>query len=370
MAKIILVSVQLHQTSWSLARALTSQGHEVTVLTSKDQPLEFDTRGIVVMSYFHSWNLLEALKIIPAIFAMSPQILHFLLDSDSMNIAQSALALFAKGNPTCILTTSLLHIRRGLHKKNPVRYLLQQSDIVTCPTLETMAHLRGLSAKRSQGRGILPPVLDLSDELKSHQSEVVLSELPLLELLAGQAYIVVPFREFDFKKPSLFKDRLRVLASKYHVVLWGSSASWSPRERKQLDQWMHDEGLADRWTLTGSISSGTTESLLESCEALWLAGQDFTPIEMTEFYLKAINTHCSLVLSRRQAQVHAALWQHGRNCWILEDRKLQNEVIQLLKNESLKTPEGLPQSIARERHWIDVPLNDLNRLYNKALLSK
>lgn len=371
MAKIILVSEQLHQTAWSLARALKAQNHEVVILTSKDQDSEIKSDPqIIVMSFFKKWSVLEAAQLIPVLLAQSPQIFHLLLDSDSMNAAQSALALFAKSHPGCILTTSLLHIRRGLHKRNPVRYLLQESDIVTCPTVETMGHLRGLSAKKSQGRGILPPVLNLGEDLKKHQNEMVLSELPLIENLHSQHYVVVPFREYDFAPDKPYFQRLVKLAEKFHVVLWGSLQSWPLRQRKLFTQWLQDEGLEDRWTLTGAISTGTTEQLLEHAQALFLAGQDFTPVEMTEYYLRAINTQCSLVLSRKQAQVHAALWKHGRNCWILEDRKLDAELTALLTQPHLKTPETLPESIAKEKHWIDIPLNDLNRLYNKALMSK
>lgn len=370
MAKVVLVCQHLHQTSWSLARALKAQNHEVVILTSKDETPPENDPHIITMSYFKRWSFIEATRLVPILFGLSPQIVHLLLDSDSMNGAESALALFAKGHPACILTTSLLHIHRGLHKRNPVRYLLQESDIITCPTLESMGHLRGLSTKKSQGRGILPPVLNLSEDLRSHQNDLVLSEIPILDALKQKKYVILPFREPNFDPTSPFFRRLLKWGSQYHLVLWGSFQMWPPRQRKIFAEWMENHGLQSNWTLTGRISAGITEQLLEGCEALILAGQSFTPIEMTEFYLKAIQTRCSLVLSRRQAQVHAGLWRHGKNCWILEDRKIDLEIQKVLLTESLRTPEQLPESIAREKHWIDIPLNDLNRLYNKALMSK
>ncbi len=369
MAKIVLVTEHFHQTASSLARALRSQNHEVVVLTSRNESIDGHA-DITFMTYFQSWSLIEALRLFPVLLGTQAQIYHLLLDSDTLNSAQSAIAFFAKSYPHCVLTTSLLHIRRGLHKRNPVRYLLQESDIVTCPTVETMGHLRGLPTKRSQGRGILPPILSLSEELSGHQNEIVISETPLLELLEKKKYILIPFRETQFDPDSEFAQRLRQLAEHYHLVLWGSMAVWPLRTRKVFQQWMLDQGLDSHWTVTGIISAGTTEHLMEHAEALWLAGQVFTAVEMTDFYLKAIHSHTSLVLSRRQAQVHAALWKHGKNCWILEDRKMKQEMVELLKMESLKTPEFLPESIAREKQWIDIPLNDLNRLYNKALMSK
>ncbi|MEN0060061.1 MAG: hypothetical protein AAGB31_14570 [Bdellovibrio sp.] len=365
MAKIILVSQHVNATSWQLAQALRSQQHEVVFLTSYGENPP-DTNGIEFMGYFKSWSFMEGLRITPGLFGLQPQVLHLLLDEDRMNQAQVILATFAKTHPTCVLSTSLLNIRRGLKRRNPVRYLIEQSDIITCPTVETLGQLRGLNIRSpKQGRSILPPVLDLksSSPLTHYHEEME----PFFQHLAQTPYIVVPFREASFNPQKESFIRLRTLAQKYKVILWGSYSHWSVRERKKFATWLQEYNCHQNWALTGLLPSGTSHHLLENSTALFLAGQNFSPVEMTEYYLKAIQSHVNLILDSKQSSVHADLWKNGVNCWILNSHQLQKELIKLLARPHLRLPESLSEQLAQDRHLIDSSLNELNRLYNRAL---
>ncbi len=180
-----------------------------------------DTHGIEFMGYFKRWSLLEGLRIIPGLFGLHPQILHVLLEDDKMNAAQMILSTFAKTHPACVLTTSLLNIRYGLNRRNPVRYLIEESDIITCPTVEALGHLRGLNVRSTrQGRGILPPVLNLKSASSMQFYEDEFDQL-FLQNLAREPYVVVPFREPRFLPEDDTFVRIRTLAQKYRVVLWG-----------------------------------------------------------------------------------------------------------------------------------------------------
>ncbi|WP_374034900.1 hypothetical protein ACES2I_03285 [Bdellovibrio bacteriovorus] len=365
MAKIILVSKHVNATSWQLAQALKAQQHEVVLLTSYGETPR-DTSGIEFMGYFKKWSFLEGVRIIPGLFGLQPQILHVLLDDDKMNAAQMVLSTFAKSHPTCVLTTSLLNIKNGLSRRNPVRYLVEESDIITCPTVETLGQLRGLDVRSNrQGRGILPPVLDLKTE--QNDEAIDSSELPLIANLKKSPYVVLPFNETRFNPDSDYFLRLRAVAQKYKVALWGTYAHWTLRDRKRFAAWMAEFQCADRWVLTGPLSAPVTQQLLSGSTALMLAGQNFTPVEMTEYYLRAIQSHAVLILDTRQTSVHSDLWKNTINCWVLNHSQLQKDLIKLLSKSHLRLPESLSEKLAEDRHLIDSSMNELNRLYNKAL---
>lgn len=366
MAKIILVSKHVNATSWQLAQALKAQQHEVILLTSYGETPR-DTSGIEFMGYFKKWSFLEGIRIIPGLFGLQPQILHVLLDEDRMSPAQMVLSTFAKSHPTCVLTTSLLNIRKGLSRRNPVRYLIEESDIITCPTVEALGLLRGLDVRSNrQGRGILPPVLDLKATPPAEEA-VDSSELHLLETLAQKPYVVIPFNEPRFNPEAESFIRLRTVAQKYKVALWGTYSHWSLRDRKKFAAWMEEFQCADRWLLTGPLSASLTQNLLQKSTALMLAGQQFTPVEMTEYYLRAIQSQAVLILDSRQTSVHSDLWKNTVNCWVLNHGQLQKDLIKLLAKSHLKLPESLSEKLAEDRHLIDSSMNELNRLYNKAL---
>lgn len=366
MAKIILVSKHVNATSWQLAQALKSQQHEVVLLTSYGEIPPQDTHGIDFMAYFKHWSLLEGLRIIPGLFLLQPQILHILLDEDKMSAGQVVLSTFAKSYPSCILTTSLLNIRRGLNRRNLVRYLIEESDIITCPTVEALGQLRGLNIRsKGQGRGILPPVLNLraDPDMKSSDDD----ESHLLEVMTRGPFIVIPFREPHFDPEADSFERIRTLAQKYKVVLWGTYSHWSLRDRKKFASWMDNFQCGKNWTITGPLPLSLSQPLLKQTTALCLAGQPFSPAEMTEYYMRAIHCHTPLILDSLQTSVHADLWENSVNCWVLNSHHLQKDLVRLLGRPHLRLPENLSEQLAEDRHLIDSSLNELNRLYNRAL---
>ena len=368
MAKIILISQHVTTTSWQLAQALRQQQHDVVFLTSYGEIVE-NSDGVEFMAYFKKWSFIEGVKIIPGLFGLQPQIMHLLLEEDRLNPAQMLLATFAKSHPSCVLTTSLLHVRRGLHRRNPVRYLVEESDIVTCPTVETLGQLRGLNVRSTrQGRGILPPALDLN----SYRSPkwIAEDETRARESMQHDRYFVLPFREASFNPESETFVRLRTLAQKHHIILWGSYSHWSLRDRKKFAQWMESFECGDRWHVTGEISPSLSQALLENCEGFVLAGQRFTPAEMTEYYLSAIQARAGLILDSSQAGLHSALWKNATNCWILDHEQLQSQLVKFLGKSHFKLPETISEQIAQDRHLIDNSMNELNRLYSRALTQK
>jgi hypothetical protein len=373
MAKIILVAESVNSTSWPLALSLRAQQHEVIFLTSRGEQAT-DTDGIRFMAYFKRWSLFEAVRLLPKIFNYEPQILHLMVDQKKLNGAHAILASYAKSHPMMVLSTTVLHLEKRLRPGSPMRLLLQESDIVTCPSVESLAKLRGLNVRsKRQGRGILPPALDLSLETLTEPSEYedphaeFLAEENWTQALKEMPYFVVPCFEKDFSPSSMFFLRVSKIADTHFVVLLGSNQDWPLRSRKLFEAWMQKQGLGDRWMFTGSLPKHLERQLLQNCLSLILAGIKLSSEEISQFYLKAIQANAPLVLDSKQASVHAHLWQRNVNCWILHHEALDKELRQFLNQDAYRPPESLQDELSTNRHLTDTPLNELNRLYTRAL---
>ncbi len=361
MAKILLVCEKVTSTAWELAQALKSQQHQVIFLTGHGESVE-QTDGIEFMAYFKSWSALEAARLMPNLVSMNPQIVHFVLESDRVSPAHLFIWGFAKARSSVVFTLTLLHIERALLPRSWLRYLVQHSDIVTFPSIGSLALLRGINIKSErQGRAVLPPVLSFQEGPIISSDE----DLEFEELLSGEPYLVRPFLQgpFDPEAP-FFKELLGALRF-YKVVLFGSQDHWSLRQRKQFQSWLQDEGFGSRWLLTGHRSIEDAGHLIKNAEALWLSDLDLPPIELTEYFLKAIESTSTLILDSHQELLHAPLWRSGHNCWIKEELAAS-----FFANKPLKLPYEQDRHSVERKDLVDAPLNELNRLYNKALSQK
>ncbi|MBK9323315.1 MAG: hypothetical protein IPM97_10300 [Bdellovibrionaceae bacterium] len=373
MAKVIIVAEKVTSMSWPLALSLRAQQHEVIFLTSRGEDAA-TADGIRFMAYFKKWSFFEALRVLPMLFSYEPQILHIIVEKQRLNGAHIALASYAKSHPLIILTTSMLHLEKRLKRGNPVRFLIQESDIVTCPSVEALAKLRGLNIRsKKQGRGVLPPALDLyeSSLFEQHQFEdleaEIVAEKNWSHHLKDIPYFVVPCFERTFSPQDPYFQRIATIAKKRFVVLFGSNQDWPLRSRKLFEQWMQNQELGDRWMFSGSLPKNLEKQLLCNGLSLILAGIKLTPEEISQFFLKAIQYEISLVLDSKQASVHAHLWQRNRNCWILNHPTLDGELLEFLDKENFRPPESLQANLSTNRQITDSPLNELNRLYTRAL---
>ena len=361
MAKILLVCETVTSTSWELAQALKSQQHQVFFLTNYGESVE-NADGIEFMAFFKSWSALEAARLLPTLYLMNPQIVHFVLESDRVTPAHLAMWSFAKARRSIVFTLSLLHIEKGLSHRSWVRYLVQQSDIVTFPSIDSLALLRGITIKSErQGRAVLPPVLSFQE---SH-TEISDEDLEFEELLAGEPYLVRPFFQNHFDPEAPFYKELLEALQFYKVVLFGSQDHRNLRERKQFQAWLQNEGVGNRWFLTGHQSIEEAGHLIKNAEALWLSDLDLSPYELTEYFLKAIENSSTLILDSRQELLHAPLWKSGQNCWT-KDHTAET----FFADKTLKLHYELDSHSVERKSFVDAPLNELNRLYTKALSQK
>ncbi|HRO66934.1 MAG TPA: hypothetical protein PL182_05170 [Pseudobdellovibrionaceae bacterium] len=168
----------------------------------------------------------------------------------------------------------------------------------------------------------------------------------------------------------------KLIRSSVACDCWRLNATWSywavfplgPCAKENA--WMDNQGVGGNWTLSGELSTGDQQRLLAEAEALVLAGLSLSPLETTEYFLRAIQAGANLVMDDRQSLIHSDLWRHGETCWILKFDNVPSSLEKLLSEGPLRKFQALPESMNLHRDLVDGPLNELNRLYNKALSRK
>ncbi|HPI39634.1 MAG TPA: glycosyltransferase [Pseudobdellovibrionaceae bacterium] len=373
MAKIILLSELLDPTTLQLAQSIKNQQHQVTLITSTDAKIEnqnqIQFQDIEILYFFSRWSFSEALKLLPLLFQLQPQVIHLILHKSQINWAQSFMGLWAKVLPRCVLSVTFLEIKNSFSRRNLTRYLVEQSDIITCPNLEGLGELRGLDVKsRNQGRSILPPVIDLTKKQVQVTPFEVTDHCHKYLWQQHKEYILIPFYEKYFDANSSFFKRALVLSTFKPLVFWGSYEHWTLRERKKMADWFRKNGLENRWAVTGELSSLENQSLLKRAHSLVLAGLNLYPQEFMGYINQAVENAVQLIIDSQQSNLHAQLWRDTINCWIWDRKNMNRDLQAWIHMPQHQLKSNLKEFLSMEGHLLDSPFNELNRLYTKAII--
>jgi hypothetical protein len=367
MAKILFVSEKINETSWSLATALKSQNNKVLFLTSRDQKID-NSQNVEVLSYFKKWSTFEALRFLPVLLNARVDIIHFLLDSDRLNPAQGVLTSAGLLFPNTLISTSLLNMTQGLSRQNPVRYLLERSDLVTAPTVEMLAQLRGLNVKNlRQTRGVIPPLIPWKKETRSLSSSEKVQEL--LNVVKGEEFVVIPLLNSELQSNPFYLGSLSGLARRFFLIFAGTLEHLSLADRKKWEKFT-TEHLGPRWGLSSSLSRDEETVLLKKSWGLFLAGQDMAPTVLTHWLSLASQVDASMIVDDRQTRLYPGLWEHKKNAWIFSRNDLKADLEKWIQTGPPALSSNLTESLQQKQDLLDAPLNELHRLYNKALSQK
>lgn len=351
MAKVILVSPQLTENVQQLAQGLALQKHQVTIVTSYDAVPTDELKNVEVLTFFKKWNIFEALRIAPLTLSFQPQIVHFITDNAEVSRGFLTFFTYAKAHPTTKTSLSLMALQPGDLKKKNLRWLLSHSDLISCPRLEELSYLRGFQPQNSQQiRFILPPFLPgLKNTMASSLSpkEPSLIGLPPLP------------RSFDLSHP--WFQFFSLIYESHPLSVQGDWIDWPLRQRKSFANWTQNLQSQNRWNFESPS--------FPSAQVIWLAGLPLSPSVLSFYFQKSLQNHITLILDQKQAQLHAGFWKHGETCWILSEKKILADGRHLLNQSQLDLSQNLKKSQPELTRWIDLPLNELTRLYNKALMN-
>lgn len=377
MAKILIIAKKITPTTVLLAKSLIEQQHIVILLTSqksleKSELKDINLPHLQLMEYFKTWSLLEGLKILPVLMTLQAQIVHFIVDEEQITLTERMLATFFKDLRSTVLATTVLKLELNLKTQKNLRKLLEESDIITGPSIDVLAQLRGMNTRnQKQIRGILSPLNIIDPLVFSANTE---SELPLVQLLQkvkirpqDPQLFLLPFQQKKFQPDAKIFKIIQTLAANHFVLLWGSMNHWRPRERKEFSQWMKAAGLEKNWALSGELTFAEIKSLYQNSDYLFTAFQDFSADELTHFYLESLAFNVPLILDDKQSLIHSELWENKLNCWILDSKNKKKSLSSWLEKKYPPLKMSSEHNEKRKKELIDAPINEINRLYQKAL---
>ncbi len=366
MAKILFVSEKINETSWSMATALKSQNNEVLFLTSREQDVPAGNNNIQILSYFKKWNSWEVIRLFPMLLSFRMDVVHFVLETDELNAAQSFLTSACVALPQTLISTSLLNISQGLSRRNPVRYLIERSDLVTAPTMDMLAELRGLDIKkRKQIRGVIPPIIPGAKDPAFHEIAEKVSQLLLAT--TQKPFVLVPLLDPKHQYNEYALAPLIALSKKFFLIFEGTLKDWTVPERKLWEQTMTQK-LGNNWCISGELTMEDEQNLLEKAQALFLAGQEFSPCQVTQWVALASKAQAPVIVDDRQTRLYPGLWEHQKNSWVFPRVDLANELERWIQAGPPALSSSLQESLREKQDMLDAPLNELHRLYNRLPL--
>lgn len=372
MAKVILVSTHLTENVQQLALSLASQKQDVTLITSYDAEPSLQLKEVEVLTFFKKWSVLEAIRIAPLALSFQPQMIHF-ISENSQNFSTGFLTFFglAKAHPTTKVSFSVMSLQPQDLRQKRLKWLLSHSDLLSCSRLEELSYLRGFKSQNlEQIRFILPPFLSrtniqsdlahrLTDQEMSHGSSGDPNKTFVNQ--PEEQQITLPPLPDKFEMSEAWYQIFATILNQKPVLIQGDLSTWPVRQRKLFFDWAsHIQNRFD-WQFLGPQT-------VQNQRVIWLAGLDLNPSLLSTYFSQSLSLQATLVLDQKQAQVHAGFWKHGETCWILSSKNILSEAQQLLAQPHLDLSENLRAAKPELSHWLDLPLNELTRLYNKALM--
>jgi len=344
MARIALISRQLHEEVIALARSLAAQRNDVRILTSQDQtiPVGFE---IPLMTPFSTWSLLEGTKLFPHLLASLPDVLHFVFTSkdEQPSAAEILLSGLFSGLPRRAVTCSFFYAPREASATR-LRLFLRNCHAVTWGS-----HVHLLQAKRLHLLS-RKNLTDVMPPLATNFGEEEVSISADLQRLTStlKEYWVVPGSAEDF----FLGERTRN---------WGE-------ENKSSFLFLQARARVPReWTsriaFLPELSSSERIHVLRQSIGLVTAYHEYSLLELQTFYQWARQASIPLLISAEQNHLFPGLVRENKTGWVIrEGSQSWDEIHRRRRNLDLSQylDENPPFSL------VDSATNQLNRLFAQA----
>ncbi len=356
MSKILFVTQKLTANSLNQIEIIRRSGHEFTVLTSQSEK----NSGLAhpdVMYFFSRWNFLELAKFLPSFLVINPDIVHVFVDSSQAVKTADFFAglahLFQK-----IFSVQFFMSEDSFFKLRRTKRLVYSADIVTGPHRTFLFHLRGMNAKnRYQIKGVIPPILHLSDSAKNP------SEIGSPSAEEYRSYqILMPLKKEQRNNPVILH-----LAERHSVLFAIESDKWTASDIKKLN---HDltSSHAKPWRIYPVKDTlKNLESLPKTDFTLWIAGLDFELEECIQYFELSLNRKLRIVMDHTQMQLYPDIWDNNPMALIAQKHHILNFISQF---KIPKTSDGNWQEQLNTTSLVDISVNEFNRLISKATNSQ
>lgn len=342
MAKIFLIARERNSTVESLIESLETDQQPVYVhLTSEPTAKNF---FLICASFLR----------------LGVDLVYFIFEDENLNWMEKALMETLGSVPH--QNTAVTFIGLIDHKKSKIlQRFLKKVDLITLPSRQNLADLRGLSSSsRRQLRALLPPF----PSLKTPKQDLSASETELLKYMRDEKVWILPWDE------KYFEDNQGFLASVAKEKTWlflGDRSNWKfhtyDKYQKLTEHWKHKP----LWS--GNLSEAGLSEVFRAAEVILLAGHQCKPSEFVKWASLAAISGVYAILDTHQIELFSGLWAVGENCALVEKDFVSKELENRWVAGSLlpKTLRKKPRSPVMA---LDESLNELNRWITKTLTDR
>lgn len=288
---------------------------------------------------------------------IQPDLVYFILEDEKLNWMEKALVETLGALPHQPMAVSFLGFLNS-KKSKTLNTLLKKADLVTLPSRQNLADLRGISSdSRRQLRTLLAPLPSLNnlENETDHHTEDVLSAI------TNKKIWICPWDK-DYVKQNI--DFFESVAKDKTWIFLGDRSDWGFKEHKEFQDLFEEWKNKPLWS--SHLNKAETLNLLKESEVLLLAGQDISPSLFVDLASLAAMSGVYVILDTHQIELMSGLWAVGENCTLLEKdfylQQLENRWISgALVPSSFKKKSRTPSLV------LDQSLNELNRWITKAL---
>jgi hypothetical protein len=343
MAKVALISKKFSPQLLSLAQALKSHHHDISIITSQSENIPDDI-GFSVLTYFKKWTILEALRFFPRILGQTPEVWHFVFadtDLEKPSGAHWLLGQMAKALPGRVIVASFYDSLYSLPAQR-IAPFVKVCDIVTTASRENLMYLKRKKwLSRFVETEVLPPFMPQG----GNDTEEIDLELDQLTK-AASPYLVIPSENMPTVDFSALKGQIQVLVC-------GS------RPAKNVPEGFFFVGK--------NLNDIQLLQILKGSLGLLTAFDEFSVIELLRFHRLCLLTKTPTLANLRQTEALPGFCVHKRNGFVLDQgmSSLRNLFSGFNANLGrLELTQALFEPLSA--NLADSALNELNRLYSKV----
>lgn len=291
---------------------------------------------------------------------IQPDLVYFILDDENLNWMEKALVETIGAMPNQPMAVSFLGLLDS-KKSKKLATLLRKADLLTLPSRQNLADLRGVSStSRRQLRTLLAPLpsLDALEKQSDQKADEVLSAV------AHQSIWIAPW-DADYVRQNL--GFFESVAKEKTWIFLGDRTQWKFSEHKKMTDLFRAFKHKPLWS--GVVNQAETLKLLKQSQVLVVAGQRLKPKLFVDLASLAALSGIHVVLDTQQIELLSGLWTVGENCSLLD----HDHCSQQLENRWI-AGSLLPASVKRKSRApavvLDHHLNELNRWITKALADR
>lgn len=364
MGPFVFFTDELSPTLEKVAESFSEANCPIIVITSEDvkATVSFESQrktSFETWFYYKSFSYWEHFRLLPTLLFKKPEITHFFIH-DVNNLKRFApLIKWFHQWPDCITSVTFLNNNDWEKNSETFQKVSRYADVVTFPDLSSMKSIRGFSTPKKQLRSLLPPFLTFKPTKKrkaaNHQFEVSNS----------QKNIFFVYNSDVFEPSSLVWNDLRQTYSRagdhFQSLIWMDSAHYSLWDKKRLQQTLLQKRLTAQVIY---LSLADLESFLQPSDIFLFFHKQWPALEASQIIDYCLNHQTLLVLQDKQASQYSSCLKHQENCYILHTAsEFKSELNNILHLE--------PDFQSNELNFSTDPyINELTRIYNKALKSK